>query len=398
MPRYLVTTLTDDHRLERHEVEASSSESAQQQLQRSGVIIVRTEKPIQMALPTLLRPRALELLLFVQELTSLLEAGLTLFESVETLLEKETQPQAVQILQHVTGMMQEGHPFSEALASRRDIFGDILVATIRASERTGDVLPALKRYLAYQKQLHQLKRKIISATIYPAILLLTGAGVLLFMLLYLVPRFSVIYNDVGADLPLASRLLLQWGHLLQQHTTPVLMTLASSIIFFAWLLMQPFWRTQIELVAWKLRGIGPWLRRLHLSRFYRALAMLLQSGMPLPTALHMTHSLLPKALASALPGVQHDISEGQPLSCALERNALLTPVARRLIRVGEKSGELATLLERTADFHDEETTLWMERFSRIFEPLLMLLIGFLTGLVVVLMYLPIFQMAQSWQT
>jgi len=397
MPLFIVTTLGKDHLLQKHEVEARDALHALSLAAHNGWRALHVEKAGGLSLPSWQNP-SIDVVLFTQELTSLLDAGLTLYECIETLHDKETSSRAKSVLATLQSSLEEGQPFSSALEAHQSLFGDIYVATIRASERTGDILPALRRYLVYRKQIDSLRRKMISAAIYPAMLLLAGTGVTLFMLLYLVPRFSMVYADVGSNLPLASRLLLQWGQFLHAHTTPALLGIFLAFSLIGWGLFQPHWRRAISARLWTLRGIGPWLRTLHLSRFYRTLSMLLQSGIPVLPALRMTQELLHPALRPQMPLVLNTIEEGQSLSHAFSLGNLLTPVAQRLIRVGEQSGELATLLERTADFHDEETTIWMERFSKIFEPILMLLIGLFVGLIVVLMYLPIFDLAGSWQT
>ncbi|HCT41116.1 MAG TPA: type II secretion system protein [Moraxellaceae bacterium] len=397
MPLFIVTTFGKDHLLQKHEVEARDASHAMALATHNGWRAIRAEKAGGLTLPAWQSP-SVDVVLFTQELTSLLDAGLTLYECIETLHDKETSSRARSVLASLQSSLEEGQPFSSALEEHKALFGDIYVATIRASERTGDILPALRRYLVYRKQIDSLRRKMISAAIYPAMLLLAGTGVTLFMLLYLVPRFSMVYADVGSNLPLASRLLLQWGQLLHAHTAPVLLGLLFASGLIGWCLYQPQLRSSISARLWTLRGIGPWLRTLHLSRFYRTLSMLLQSGIPVLPALRMTQELLHPALRPKMPLVLNIIEEGQSLSHAFSLGNLLTPVAQRLIRVGEQSGELATLLERTADFHDEETAIWMERFSKIFEPVLMLLIGLFVGLIVVLMYLPIFDLAGSWQT
>lgn len=395
MPRFLITGITADHQLREETVEAPDVEQALVLAAYAGFQPLRATRTLHFKLPWQAGP--LDIVLFTQELISLLEAGLTLYECIDTLHDKEGGSGARQILGRLCSELKEGRTFSEALQAERQTFGEIYIATIRASERSGDILLALRRFLAYRRQVDTLRRKIVSAAIYPAMLVLAGAGVTLFMLLYLVPRFSLVYDDLGGDLPLASRLLLQWGKLLHTHTGPVLLGLGLLVALVVWAMTRAEWRERISRRLWALEGIGQWLRTLHLSRFYRAVSMLLQSGIPLPSALRMTSELLHPALRGSLPEVLHVIEEGKPLSAALEQARLMTPVARRLVRVGEQSGELASLLERTADFHDEETTLWMERFSRVFEPLLMLFIGFFVGLIVVLMYLPIFELAGSWQ-
>lgn len=382
--------------LQEEQVEAHSATEAMALAHRPGFVPISAVRD--WTVVTWTRPRPLDVSLFTQELLSLLKAGLTLNESLETLEAKEIQPTVQQLLRQLCSSVREGRSFSQALQQHSAVFGEIYVATVQASERTGDLIPALKRYLTYRRQLDALQRKVVSAAIYPLMLILSGLGVMLFMLLYLVPRFSMVYGNLGnKHLPMASRLLLEWGQLLHTHQALVLTLLATLTSLAAWGALQPAWRARVSMYAWRVRGLGHWLRLMHLSRFYRAISMLLQSGLPLPTALRMTESLLHPALRPGLQPALATIEEGQSLSTALHREKLLTTVAERLVSAGERSGNLAEMLEHAADFHDEETSLWVERFTKVFEPILMLMIGLFIGGIVVLMYLPIFDLAGSWQ-
>lgn len=404
MPRFRVTGLLvsdgspgAEPRSREETLEAASAAEAMTKAERVDFLPVRAERD-GYSLPFARRARQLDTTLFTQELLSLLRAGLTLNEAIDTLHAKETQPGPRAILERLRAQLQEGRTFSHALAEQGEMFGDIYVATVKASERTGDLVPALTRYLAYRRQLDTLRTRVVSAAIYPLMLVAAGAAVVLFMLLYLVPRFSQIYGDLGRlDLPLASRLLLEWGQLLHAHTAAVLTALGALFLLAVWSILQPEWRAALSRLTWRLRGIGHWLRLMHLSRFYRAISMLLQSGVSLPAAMRMTEPLLHPVLRPGLAPALSAIEEGRPLSTALGEHGLLTEVAQRLVGAGERSGNLAEMLEKTADFHDEETSLWVERFTRVFEPVLMLVIGLFIGLIVVFMYLPIFEMAGSWQ-
>ena len=167
------------------------------------------------------RPAKIPLVIFSQELVSLLDAGLSLVEAIEALAEKEDERRrCARPLEQILARLYEGQTLGAALAEHPSTFPHLYVATVRASERTGRLREALTRYIAYQQQVDALRKTLVNASIYPAVLLGAGLLVTLFLMGYVVPRFSSIYEELGSDLPLASRLLLQWGQMLDAHTGP----------------------------------------------------------------------------------------------------------------------------------------------------------------------------------
>jgi general secretion pathway protein F len=337
------------------------------------------------------------LVLFSQELLALLDAGLALVEALETLAEKEDRPAVRQVLTQIIAALYEGHPLSTALEQSSFRFPPLYVATVRASEKSGALSEALARYVAYQSQMDGVRRQVISASIYPAMLAVVGGMVTLFMLMYVVPRFSHIYADIGGDLPLLSRLLIQWGKLLGAHSTLVLGGALVTLAALAYAATRPASKQWIVRKLWQMPAIGVRLHLYQLARFYRSLGMLLRGGMPVVTALQLVASLLQHSMRGQLALATEGIREGRSMSQAMESHGLTTPVALRMLRVGERTGRMGEMMERIAAFHEEETARWVERFTKLFEPILMVLMGLVIGGIVVLMYFPIFELAESIQ-
>jgi general secretion pathway protein F len=339
--------------------------------------------------------RRFPLLLFSQELLALLSAGLSLAEVFDTLVAKEARAESRKLLADVRDRLFEGRSLSAALGEHPEAFPPLYVATVRAAERTGDLAEALARYIAYQERLDLVKKKVLSASIYPVVLLVVGGLVTLFLLAYVVPRFAGIYDDVGRELPFLSRMLIEWGRMLNAHgglvAAVIVAALAAAIALRA--------RGRRVFTAWLARipAVGARVRVYHLARFYRTASMLLRGGTPLVSALGMVSGLLPPDLRERLARATVRIREGASISSAMDEADLATPVASRMLRVGEKSGDMAEMMERIAVFHDEELARWIEWFTRLFEPLLMALIGVVIGAIVVLMYLPVFELAGSLQ-
>lgn len=378
-------------------LEAASESDAVRQAQSQGYAVL-SARPLNSWRDWLARQRsAFPLQLFSQELLALLEAGLALVEALEALAEKEHRSETRRILDQVVARLYEGLPLSAALEQFPGVFPALYVATVRASEKSGALGEALARYVAYQSQLDVVRKKLVSASIYPVLLMVVGGLVTLFLLGYVVPRFSVIYESTGGDLPWLSQLLLSWGKLLADHGMAVLvgaLVLAAGIVYG---LARPALRRWLAARLWQIPAIGERMRIYQLARFYRTLGMLLDGGTPIVAALERTAGMLPPLLRSPLQLATGGIKEGLPISESLERHGLTTPVALRMLRVGERTGGMGRMMERIAAFYDEEMARWVEWFTRLFEPLLMVLIGLVIGVIVVLMYLPVFELAGSLQ-
>ncbi len=337
------------------------------------------------------------LVLFSQELLTLLDAGLALVEALETLAEKEQRPEIKKTLSQIVAHLYEGHSLSYALQHAEVSFPPLYIATVHASETTGALPEALARYVTYQTQMDGVRRQIVSASIYPLLLAGVGGLVMTFLMLYVVPRFSHIYADIGGDLPLMSRLLMGWGQFIGDHGEGLLIGMALSLASLFYLFTRPFFKQWLTRTLWRLPAIGARLHLYQLARFYRSLGMLLRGGMPVVSALQMVTNLLQLSLRPQLALATASIREGQSISQSMERNGLTTPVALRMLRVGERTGKMGEMMERIASFYEEETARWVEHFTKLFEPLLMVFIGLLIGGIVVLMYFPIFELAGSIQ-
>jgi general secretion pathway protein F len=297
------------------------------------------------------------------------------------------------VLARLAAVLREGRPFSAALEQFPQAFPLLYVATIRASEKTSDLAPALARYVAYAGQIEAIRKRVVNASIYPMLLITVGGMVGLFLLLYVVPRFGQIYAERGGDLPFFSRLLLSWGRLASEHGAAVLAGLVAAVALIVHALRRPAVRTRIGDALWRIPSIGERLKVYQLARFYRTIGMLLRGGMPLVAALDMGAELLHPLLRARLAAASKAISEGRNVSQSMDEAGLATAVALRMMAVGEKGGNMGEMLEQVAAFHDEELARWMEWFTRLFEPILMAIIGLVIGAIVVLMYMPIFELA-----
>jgi len=335
--------------------------------------------------------------LFSQELRVLLAAGLPLVEAIETLAQKEDRPGFRAVLDRISASLRQGHTFSAALEEFPAAFPPLYIATVRAAERTSDVGGALGRYVANATQLDAVRRRVVNASIYPAVLLAVGSLVTIFLLAYVVPRFAHVYEERGGDLPMFSKLLIGWGKAVDAHGVLVLGTVIGLVALAIYAVRRPEVRARFAELAWRIPAVQGRLQLYQLSRFYRTVGMLLRGGLPLVTALEMAGELLHPLYRARLATATQAIAEGHGVSQSMEANGLTTPVALRMLAVGEKSGNMGEMLESIAVFHDEELARWVDWFTRLFEPILMAIIGLIIGVIVILMYMPIFELAGNLQ-
>jgi len=395
--RFEVKALSNDRGIQLVSLEATDEAEAlnQARLQGYAVLTIRRKHNWGKRLAT--HRSHFSLTLFTQELLALLDAGLSLVEAIETLTEKEEHPESRQVLEQITGRLYEGHTLSYALQQFPARFPPLFVATVRASEKTSDLSTALTRYVEYQVQMDGVRKKVVSASIYPIILLIGGGLVTLFLIGYVVPRFSLVYDQMGQGLPFLSRMLMQFGQILREHGLAIFSVFSLGLAGFIYAVRQPKNRERLVQQLWQVPAIGNRMKIYQLARFYRTLGMLLQGGTPIVTALHMASDLLQVSLRHRLALASASIGEGLSISQAMERHSLTTPVASRMLAVGERSGRMGDMMERIAAFYDDEMARWVERFSMLFEPILMAVIGLVIGVVVILMYFPIFDLAASIQ-
>lgn len=397
MARYRVRGLRSGGELAVLALDADTEAAARRHASEQGVSVLSVARE-RAGWPKLLpgSRTSFSLSLFTQQFVSLLEAGLGATEALEALAGKSGDETGA-ILKGVLADVSTGLTLSQAFARAGAAFPPLFVATVRASERTGDMHMALARYGAYLAQAETLRGRVVSALVYPAMLAITGVAVSAFLLLYVVPRFGRIYDDMGRDLPLLSRILMKTGDLLSQNA----MLLGAALVALAFLAgrlaMRPAVRERLTRAAWRTPRIGEAIRLYHLAQFYRSMGMLLKGGMPVVTSLGLARDLLAQAMRPGVDAARARIAEGIPSSVALGECGLATPVALSLMRVGERSGQLGEMMERVAIFHDAELARRIELATRLFEPLLMAAIGIVIGALVVLLYLPVFELANSLQ-
>lgn len=394
-----VRALSTDSVVTQITIDASDEADARRQVEALGLyaaaISARGGSLMNSFGPKKNRAGQLSLVLFSQELLALLKAGLSIVECLEALLEKEPNQSARSVMTRLLTGLREGKRFSGVLAEQPELFPPLYIGIIKAAEGTSDLPRSLTRYIDYQQRIDAVRSKLISAAIYPMILLLVGGGVSCFLIGYVVPKFAEVYQGAGRDLPWLSQILLDWGEFAATRTKTLLSGIIIGLAVSFLVLRQLFAHGGFARIIAKLPGIGERVRIYELSRLYLTLGMLLEGGIPIVSAMETVQGMVSPSIKAGLKIAKETIQSGLQLSTAFEENGLTTPISLRMLRVGERSGEMGQMLTQSASFYDGEISRWIDRFTRTFEPLLMAAIAVIIGGIVVLLYMPIFDLAGS---
>lgn len=392
--QFEVRALSPENRIIALIVDAQDEAGARAHTEARGLHVTRVA-PVR----ALRRPAGsrggISVVLFSQELLALLKAGLSIVEGLEALLEREGGARLRGVLDRLLAGLREGKRFSSLLGEQPDVFAPLYVGIVRAAEGTSDLPRALQRYVDYQGRIDAVRNKLVSAAIYPSILLVVGGGVSAFLITYVVPRFASIYEGTGRALPWMSQMLLNWGKFASVHGLPLVFAALGIAVAIFMGVRATIARVGLVSLLSRVPVLGPHLRIYQLSRLYLTLGMLLEGGIPIVAAMETACGTVSPAMRDSLLRARAAVQSGEPLSAAFLAQNLTTPISLRMLRVGERSGELGAMLTQSAAFYDGEISRWIDRFTRMFEPLLMAAIGVVVGTIVVLLYMPIFDLAGS---
>jgi general secretion pathway protein F len=396
---FRVSVLTTENHILKLELEAADASQAQKKAESLGHFVASV-KPSGFSLKSWLdqvgsQGQDFSLLLFSQELLALLHAGLSIVEAIEALQEKELNRQVGDIYTQLLSGLREGKRFSTVLAEQALIFPPLFVGIVKSAEGTSNLPRSIARYIDYQLRIDTVRNKLISSAIYPVILMVVGFAVSFFLVIFVVPRFADVYQGSGRQLPWLSEVLLSVGLFLSDHLWTFL-SLSGALIF--WVLRAnkgSAGQSRVLSLASRIPSIAQRLKIYELSRLYLTMGMLMEGGIPAVHAMQTVAGMVSEKIRFELLEARQKIESGESISAAFETHQLTTPISLRLLRVGEKTGDMGSMLMQSAAFYDGEITRWVERFTRMFEPLLMAIIGVVVGLIVVLLYMPIFDLAGS---
>ena len=335
-----------------------------------------------------------EFLVFNQELATLLKAGMPLVQSLDLLKRRVTSPSFRRVLDDVHERVRSGTALSDAFDSHRDLFPSVYTASLLAGERSGNLDATLRRYVDYTKVVATVKRKTVSALVYPAILISLALAMVTFIVLKVVPAFQDFYGTFGAELPMSTRLIVGISEILRAHFLVIIAAVAGGVVaFFVWL-RRSGQQARFDRMLLRLPMLGQVARKFATSQMARTLATLLGGGLPLVNALDIAaKSVGNQFMANQLGVVSGRVREGESFAAALEARRVFPEVAVKMAEVGESTGALQEMLNTVADFYDEEIATTMDRFVTLVEPVLLIVMGLIIAGLVLALYMPLFQLS-----
>lgn len=346
------------------------------------------------ALPRRRRIRTREFLEFNQELATLLKAGMPLVQSLDLLRSGIGDPLFRAVLDSVYERVKAGSALSEAFDEHAELVPRVYTASLMAGERSGSLDTVLRRYVAYARLMANVRRKTISALIYPAVLLGLSLVVVSIIVLKLVPAFSSFYAGFDAELPLLTRVILRVSMTVNQHLWLVLIVLVALAAVLSFWMRRPGQRRRVDRVVLALPWIGDVARKFSTGQLARTLSTLLGGGLPLVTSLDVSsRAISNQHFASELETIGQSVREGESLAAAMRARGVFPDVAVKMTEVGESTGSLQEMLASVAEFYDEEVETTMDRFITLVEPLLLIVMGLVIAALLLALYLPLFELS-----
>jgi general secretion pathway protein F len=390
MPIYSYRSSTMDGTIVEGAIEATDKKSAVEKIKDKGVIPLKVTIPKEgIKWRVRLKSSAGDLLTFSSELSVLLGAGLPLDRSLNILTEISENRRMKRVVRSVVESIRGGSSFSEALQQHPDVFPRFYVNMIRAGEAGGVLDVVLDKLNEFLESTKELKDHVVSAMIYPAILIVTGGVSVIILLTFVLPKFSVIFAELGSSLPLPTQILLGFSNALQMTWWIILIALIAMGTY-----TRSYIRSDRGRYRWdtfKLRLMGDVIRKLETARFCRTLGTLLKSGVPLLQSLHNAKDVIGnQAIALPIEMVLEGAREGKGISAPLASANVFPPLALSMIRVGEETGQLDAMLLRVATAYEKSLKEAVKRFVSFLEPFVILVMGLIIGFIIISMLMAIF--------
>lgn len=377
---------------------ADSEAALRHELELKGfcVLTLQPKNPLaRFSLPVARRQRipTREFLVFNQELATLLKAGMPLVQSLDILRSRVVHPTFRSVLDDVHERVQAGTALSDAFAAHGALFPGAYTASLFAGEKSGSLENVLRRYVAYMKVIGEVKRRTLSALVYPAVLVTLALIVVSVIVLKVVPEFANFYDSFNAELPLATRIIVKGSNLARNHFLLIVLVLGTSgIAVWNWL-HRPHQRARFDRAVLQMPMVGSTVTRFATSQLARTLATLLGGGLPLVTAIEIASRSGANAhITSELRVVGERVREGEPFASALAARKVFPDVAIKMVEVGEATGALQDMLTSLADFYDEEIETELGRFVSLVEPILLVVMGLVIASLLLALYMPLFQL------
>jgi type IV pilus assembly protein PilC len=398
MPVFRYTGKTRAGAPQRGEIEASDRASATAVLRQRQILVTSIRpkaKELQIKIPGLgSKITEQEVVIFTRQFATMIEAGLPLVQCLDILARQSENKEFARVIGQVKTDVESGDSFADALRKHPRVYSDFYVNMVEAGETGGILDTILARLAAYMEKAAALKSQVKGAMVYPAVIIGIAIIVVVFLLLYVIPVFADMFASFGGTLPAPTRFVMFLSDLVKDYILYVIPLVGVLIWFFKRFYKTEKGRVMVDTLLLKLPVFGPLIQKVAVAKFTRTLGTLVSSGVPIIDGLEITaRTAGNKVVEGAVLSIISSIKEGQTIAEPLGRQAIFPPMVVQMIEVGENAGALDAMLNKIADFYDQEVDTAVAALTKLMEPMLMVFLGTVIGGMVVAMYLPIFKIA-----
>ncbi len=397
MPSYVyVARESGSGREIRNSVEAATEQAAVSALLNRNLLVVSIQEKISKQGKTSGGKVGLaDLVVFTRQLATMIDAGLAMVQCLQALADQTTNKVMRDVIRDVCTRVEGGDSFSEALMKHPKAFSRLYVCMVAAGERGGLLAEILTRLAVYLENTARLRKKVKSATMYPIVVTIVAIAITIFLLVKIVPVFGEIFQNFGAKLPAPTQFLIDVSDFVKKWIILVLFGMGAAVWGWLYFIKTPVGREFWDSRRIKLPVFGPIAHKICLARFTRTLASLIRSGVPILEVLHIVSQTVGNVvMEKAIKTATADIERGESISIAIGKHPVFPNMIIRMLSAGEQTGKIDNMLERIADFLDEEIETILSGLTALIEPILIVFLGVVVGGMVICMFLPIFKMPE----
>ncbi|MDD5565884.1 MAG: type II secretion system F family protein [Candidatus Omnitrophica bacterium] len=389
--------------------DAASSEDLLSRLQARDLIVVsiaqegaaeqRHELPSQGIKASSRRKRyrivSGDLVLFCRQLATLLGAGVTILRSLDIISKQVASTKFYNVIQDLEKNMEQGLSLHDAMAKHPKVFSELWVNLVESGEASGNLAIILDRLATYLERNAEFKKKLVSALSYPAILFIVGISAMLFMTIKIIPTFGELFKSFNVELPVLTKALMDISTVIRKYGILLFGGAVALFYMFRKFVSTKDGRRMVERLQFKLPIFGELFRALVVERFSSELSTLIESGVPILYSLEIAEQSVGNlVVADIIHDVKESVRDGRPLSLPLEKSGFFEPMVVQMVTIGEEVGELSPMLKKVNAYYQSYVENFLARLTAMFEPIMLIFMGFVIGIMVIGMFLPIFQIAK----
>lgn len=400
MKRFKYSARTKEGAIDKGVMEAKNPQAVSETLQGKGLIVVSVKEDLGLSLSRLEEINIggvpmKDKVLFMRQLSTMISAGLPLTQALEILYQQANNPLFKRVLSDVLGDVQGGKSLSASFKSNADVFDEITINLIAAGEDSGNLETVLQRLAVELEESKKLQDKVKSAMIYPAIICVVIVVVIILLMVVLVPAMSDIYSEFDAELPLVTRMLIGMSEGFLKFWWAIAIFTLSIILGVRFYYQSPDGKKFFHRMMLKLPIFGPLFVKMQLAQFTRILALLLKSGLSIVEALKLTANSMSNVLfKNAVLEAKKEVEKGTQLTIPLSRSELFPLIVSQMVSVGEESGEMDLVLDKMAEYYNDEVQVMTSNLSTMLEPLILIVMGVVIGFIALAVYMPMFSLTE----